>query len=55
MESPFYFSYQDNVSDCEVVIFDITRGGHTEANFGKHSIMFPKNYQGVEEGTTTVK
>ncbi|AZV62623.1 hypothetical protein [Peribacillus frigoritolerans] len=36
--------------DCEIVIFDITRGGHTEANFGKYSIMFPKNYQGVEEG-----
>ncbi|MFD4820697.1 hypothetical protein [Peribacillus butanolivorans] len=36
--------------DCEIVLFDITRGGHTEANLGKHSIMFPKNYQGVEEG-----
>ncbi|MGZ9816974.1 hypothetical protein ACXM0N_13820 [Peribacillus simplex] len=36
--------------DCEIVIFDITRGGHTEANFGKHSIIFPKNYQGVGEG-----
>jgi len=39
--------YQGN---CEIVIFDITRGGHTEANFGKHSVTFPKNYQGVEEG-----
>ncbi|KRF53959.1 hypothetical protein ASG97_25120 [Bacillus sp. Soil745] len=36
--------------NCEIVIFDITRGGHTEANFGKHSITFPKNYQGVGEG-----
>src|SRR3954453_22708222 len=36
--------------NCEIVIFDITGGGHTEADFGKHSIMFPKNYQGVEEG-----
>lgn len=35
---------------CEIVIIDITRGGHTEVNFGKHSIMFPKNYQGVREG-----
>lgn len=39
--------YQGN---CEIVIFDITTGGHTEANFEKHSITFPKNYQGVEEG-----
>ncbi|OMC83098.1 hypothetical protein BK130_10230 [Viridibacillus sp. FSL H8-0123] len=36
--------------DCKIVIFDITRGGHTEANFGKNSIMFLKDYQGVAEG-----
>ena len=35
---------------CEIVIFDITRGGFTEANFGKQSITFPKNYQGIVEG-----
>ncbi|MGE7921315.1 hypothetical protein ACQKM9_20605 [Viridibacillus sp. NPDC093762] len=36
--------------DREIVIFDIIRGGHTEANFGKNSIMFLKDYQRVEEG-----
>ncbi|WP_229754411.1 hypothetical protein [Fictibacillus barbaricus] len=36
--------------DCEIIIFDITRGGHTEVNFGKNSVMFPQDYQGIEEG-----
>jgi len=37
--------------NCEIVIFDITRGGHTEVNFGSQSVTFPKNYQGVEDGS----
>lgn len=36
---------------CEIVIFSNVRGGHLEANFGKHSISFPKNYHGAEEGS----
>jgi hypothetical protein len=35
---------------CEIVKFDITRGGHTEVNFGELSVTFPKNYQNIEEG-----
>jgi hypothetical protein len=38
------------IGKCEIVTFDTTRGGYSEANFGKHSISFPKGYQGIEEG-----
>ncbi|MGE7591091.1 hypothetical protein [Peribacillus sp. NPDC101480] len=37
--------------NCEIVIFSNVRGGHQEANFGNHSISFPKNYQGAKEGS----
>ncbi|MGE7625395.1 hypothetical protein ACQKMD_21070 [Viridibacillus sp. NPDC096237] len=39
--------YKEN---CEIHIFDITKGGHMEADFGKNSIMFLKDYQRVEDG-----
>ncbi|USK33086.1 hypothetical protein LIT25_21450 [Bacillus sp. F19] len=37
--------------NCEIVIFDNAKGGHMEVNYGNRIISFPKNYQGVQEGS----
>ena len=53
LDLPNVLSHRTNEykGNCDIVIFDnIKGGGHGEANFGKHSITFPKNYQGIEEG-----
>ena len=36
--------------NCEIAVFDLTKGGHTEVNFREHSIMFSEINQSIKEG-----
>jgi hypothetical protein len=37
--------------NCDIWIFESTKGGHTSVDLGERSITFPENYQGIEEGS----
>lgn len=37
--------------NCEIWIFESSKGGHTSVDIGERSIMFPENFQGIEEGS----